>query len=141
MPPTDPKPPLITLEDARARLESEFELNQSNVLPLDVARNEGRFYGSMIRGNRALNPAQRIGFFLMGFLACGQAFFAVLGAFPQLAKAAGMRVFPTDNQAISYAYLAFSALILFIGVKLIVKAFTPNKQARIADQCSVRSPN
>ncbi len=120
-------PPPISIEEARERLESEFELNQSNVLPLDAASNEGRFYGSMIRGDRVLNPAQRIGFVLMGLLACGQALFVLLSAFPRLGQAIGMRAIAGGSQAVFLATLPFSALFFFQGVKFIIKAVTPNK--------------
>jgi hypothetical protein len=128
MTPNDPTQTKLTFEQARQRLETEFASQQSNVLPLDVARNEGRFYGNLIRGDRSLNPIQRIGFILMGFLACSQTFFVVVSAFPQLAKAAGMRVLPESNRAVVLAYLPFSAIILFFGIKFIVTAVAPRKQ-------------
>jgi hypothetical protein len=128
MTPNDPTQTKLTFEQARQRLETEFASQQSNVLPLDAARNEGRFYGNLIRGDRSLNPIQRIGFFLMGFLACSQTFFVIVSAFPQLAKAAGMRVLPESNRAVVLAYLPFSAIILFFGIKFIVTAVAPRKQ-------------
>ncbi len=49
-------------EEARRRFEADAISRQSNVLPLDAARNEGRFYGKLIRGERPLSGVQRIGF-------------------------------------------------------------------------------
>jgi hypothetical protein len=128
MTPNDPAQTKLTFEEARQRLAAEFASQQSNVLPLDAARNDGRFYGNLIRGDRSLNPIQRIGFFLMGFLACSQAFFVIVSAFPQLAEAAGIRVLPESNHAVVLAYFPFSAIVLFFGIKFIVPAVAPRKQ-------------
>jgi hypothetical protein len=62
-------------EETRRRFEADAILRQSNVLPMDAARNEGRFYGQLIRGSRPLNGVQRIGFFLVGSLFCWSAIF------------------------------------------------------------------
>ncbi len=131
MTPNDLKQTKLTFEEARQRLEAEFASQQSNVLPLDAARNEGRFYGNLIGGDRTLNPIQRIGFFRMGFFACSQAFFVVVSAFPQLAKAAGMRMLPESNHAVALAYLPFSAIIFFFGIKFIVTAVAPRKRKQL----------
>ena len=72
-------------------LERDFAARQSNVLPLDAARNEGSFYGKLFRGGRPLSGSQRIGFVLVGFIACAQAFFVICSAFPGLAAAVGAR--------------------------------------------------
>jgi hypothetical protein len=128
MTPNDPTQTKLTFEEARQHLEAEFASQQSNVLPLDAARNEGRFYANLIRDDRSLNPIQRIGFFLMGFLACSQAFFVVVSVFPLLAKATGMRVLPESNHAVVLAYLPFSAIVLFFGIKFIVTAVAPRGQ-------------
>jgi hypothetical protein len=64
-------------EESRREFEADLISRQSNVLPLDAARNEGRFYGQLVRGERPLNGVQRIGFFLVGSLFCGSALFMV----------------------------------------------------------------
>ena len=127
---TDPTHDAVNFEQGRERLEADFVSRQSNVLPLDSARNEGRFYGNMIRGDRQLNAAQRIGFFLMGFLACGQALFVALMAFPRLGQAIGMPARPGGSQGLLLATLPFSALFFFLGLKFIAKAVTPNKPSQ-----------
>jgi hypothetical protein len=105
-------------------LERDFTARQSNVLPLDAARNQGSFYGKLFRGGRPLSGSQRIGFALVGFIACAQAFFVTLIAFPGLAAAAEMRILPTSNRAVFLAYLPFATLICLLGIKLMVTAFT-----------------
>ena len=97
-------------ERARQQFEADAVSSQSNVLPLDVARNEGRFYGSLIRGERSLNGVQRIGFFLVGFLFCGSALFLVTGAFPEPARFIGLQVVPMGDKSVSMAYLPFAAI-------------------------------
>jgi hypothetical protein len=102
-------------EEAPQLLQSQFASRQSNVLPLDAVRNEGRFYGRLLRGGRPLSGSQRIGFVLLGFIACAQAFFVVCGAFPELTSAVGMRPLPNSNRAALLAYLPFGLLNLLVG--------------------------
>jgi hypothetical protein len=111
-------------EKGPQHLEREFTARQSNVLPLDAARNEGSFYGKLFRGGRPLSGSQRVGFVLVGFIACAQAFFVTFLAFPGLAATAGMRILPNSNRAVFLAYLPFAALICFLGIKLMVTAVT-----------------
>jgi hypothetical protein len=115
-------------EEGPQRLEREFTSRQSNVLPLDAARNEGRFYGKLFRGGRPLSGSQRIGFVLLGFIACAQAFFVFFGAFPGLTAAVGMRVLPNSNRAVLLAYLPFAVLFCLLGIKLIVTAVAAPSQ-------------
>jgi hypothetical protein len=61
---------------------------------------------------------------LVGFIACAQAFFVTLIAFPGLAAAAGMRILPPSKRAVFLAYLPFAVLICLLGIKLMVTAFT-----------------
>src|SRR3984957_8538161 len=104
------------------RFEREFASRQSNVLPLDAARNEGRFYGSVFRGGRPLSGSQRIGFVLLGFIICAQAFFVIYGAFPGSAAAVGVSIVPNSNRAVLLAYLPFALRFCLLGVKLIITA-------------------
>jgi hypothetical protein len=115
-------------EKTRQQFEADAVSSQSNVLPLDAARNEGRFYGNLIRGERSLNGVQRIGFFLVGFLFCGSGLFLVTGAFPGLLRFMGLQVIPMGDKSVSMAYLPFAALALFLGLKVIVSAVAPRKR-------------
>ena len=100
------------------RFEADVVSRQSNVLPLDAARNEGRFYGQLICGDRELNGVQRIGFFLFGLLFCSWAIFNLIGAFPRLASPLGFRG-DLNNKTLSLLYVPFDLLVLFLGVKVI----------------------
>jgi hypothetical protein len=115
----------IENEEARRQSEAEVISRQSNVLPLDAARNEGRFYGQLIRGSRPLNGVQRIGFFLVGSLFCGSAVFILAAAFPGFFSFIGLPVALIDNKSVSVAYLPFAALSLFLGLKIIGRAIRP----------------
>jgi hypothetical protein len=115
-------------EKTRRRFEAEAISRQSNVLPLDAARNEGRFYGKLIRSERPLNGVQRIGFFLVGLLFCGSALFIVMGAFPGLFRFMGLHVVPIGDKSVSMVYLPFAALVFFLGLKVIGSAIAPGRR-------------
>lgn len=58
----------MELELEIRRFETEVVFRQSNVLPLDAAINQGRFYGLIIRAARPKNGIERVGYFLFGFM-------------------------------------------------------------------------
>jgi hypothetical protein len=111
------------------QLEADAMSRQSNVLPLDAARNEGRFYGQLIRGDRSLNGVQRVGFFLIGAMFCSWAIFILVGALPRLASLIGFRRDLSDK-TISMLYLPVAALVLFLGVKVVVTALRPSHRPK-----------
>ena len=115
-------------EAARRRFEEDASTRQSNVLPLDAARNEGRFYGRLIRSERPLNGIQRVGFFLVGSLFCGLAFFTVVGAFPGLLRVMDLHAVPMGDKSVSMVYLPFAALALLLGLNLIRSAIAPRSR-------------
>jgi hypothetical protein len=109
-------------EEAHRRFEEDAISRQSNVLPLDAARNEGRFYGKLIRSDRPLSGVQRIGFFLVGVLFCGSALFIVVRAFPGLLRVMDLHAVPMGDKSVSMVYFPFAALALLFGFKLIRSA-------------------
>lgn len=111
-------------EEDRHRFEAEAVGRLSNVLPLDAARNEGRFYGQVIRG-RPLSGVQRIGFFLIGSMFCFLAALVFLSAFPGLRRLTGLpNPFPWETS--SLPYVPFNAICFLLGLAAVVKAFAPN---------------
>lgn len=58
----------------RLEMEGDWQLRQENVLPLETAWNEGRFYGLLLKGSRPLTGVQRIGTLMIAFLALAMAF-------------------------------------------------------------------
>jgi hypothetical protein len=115
-------------EENRRRLEADAISRQSNVLPMDTARNEGRFYGRLIRGECALNGIQRIGFFLVGSLFCWSAMFIVMLAFPRFFSLIGLPVALKGNESVSMLYLPLAAIGLFLGLKIIGRAIKPQRR-------------
>jgi len=112
--------------DDTVRRDSDADTisRQSNVLPLYTARNEGLFYGRLIRGDRPLSGVQRIGFVLVGLLFCGSAIFILSGAFPQLFGIIGLTAGPMADKTVALAYLPVAALFLFSGLTVIARAIT-----------------
>jgi hypothetical protein len=67
MPPSDDDTPLSReVELDCLQMESNWQLWQENVLPLETAWNEGRFYGLVLKGSRRFTGLQRVGIFVMG---------------------------------------------------------------------------
>jgi hypothetical protein len=115
-------------EEAGRRFEEDAISRQSNVLPLDAARNEGRFYGTLIRSEHPLSGVQRVGFFLVGSLFCGSAFFIGVEAFPGLLRFMNLHAVSMGDKSVSIVYLPFCALALFAGLKLIHSAIAPRSR-------------
>ena len=109
-------------------IQSDAERRLSSVLPLDAARNEGRFYGQIIRG-RPLNGVQRVGFFLVGFLFCFFAIFLFAAAFPNLAGAVGLSS-PATATASALFYVPFAMISLLVGLAAIGKSLGRRRQRR-----------
>jgi hypothetical protein len=130
--PNTPKHPTPQEIERDEKTRQQFEVDaisrQSNVLPMDAARNEGRFYGKLIRGERSLNGVQRIGFFLVGFLFCSWAIFMVIAAFPRFFSSIGLGVEPISDKSTSMVYLPFAGLAFVLGLKVIVSAIAPRKR-------------
>jgi len=64
--PADATPEEIALEEAIQCFEAEVSFRQSNILPMDAAMNEGRFFGLLIRASHPRSGLERAGFLLMG---------------------------------------------------------------------------
>jgi hypothetical protein len=115
-------------EETRRRFEADAISRQSNVLPMDAARNEGRFYGQLFQGKGPLNGVQRIGCFLVGSLFVLSAVSIIIGAFPRFFSVIGLRSQLISDKSISMAYLPFAALSLFLGLRIIGTAITPRRR-------------
>src|ERR1700679_3219726 len=118
------QPELASDNALRRHSDADPISRQSNVLPLHTARNEGLFYGRLIRGDRPLSGVQRIGIVLVGLLFCGSAIFILSGAFPQLFGIMGLTAGPMADKTVALAYLPVAALFLFSGLTVIVRAIT-----------------
>jgi hypothetical protein len=58
-------------ESGHENLRREFQRRQENVLPLDAARNQGRFYGLVTLGKGPFTGAQRVGILLVAISLLG----------------------------------------------------------------------
>lgn len=112
-------------EEARRRFEADVISRQSNVLPLDAARNEGRFFGQLIRGERQLSVVQRVGFFLVGWILCWWGIFILMDAFPQGIRLIGLRITPLGDKSIALQHVPFAVLVLLLGLKAMITAVAP----------------
>ena len=63
LPTTTPSP---RNSNALLEMEDNWYLRQENILPLETAWNEGRFYGLLLKGNQPFTRFQRLGIFLTG---------------------------------------------------------------------------
>ncbi|MFZ0787600.1 MAG: hypothetical protein WA369_01500 [Candidatus Acidiferrales bacterium] len=68
-PPKDRSDPPRGDEFGCLELERQWLSRQENVLPMETAWNEGKFYGQVLKGRRQLTTVQRIGILLMGLQA------------------------------------------------------------------------
>lgn len=86
LPPADHPSSSQDGEDDHLEMERDWQLRQQNVLPLETAWNEGRFYGLVLKGNQRLTGVQRAGILVLGLLAIG----AALITFPMLERFHGV---------------------------------------------------
>jgi hypothetical protein len=70
-PPGDDSTISEEVERGRLEMERNWQLRQENVLPLETAWNEGRFYELLLKGGRPLSGVQRVGIFVLGLLEIG----------------------------------------------------------------------
>ena len=72
MAPLNEKPDALRDDElGRREMEREWSSRQENVLPLEAAGNEGRFYGQVLKGRRSLTRVQRAGILLIGLQIVG----------------------------------------------------------------------
>jgi hypothetical protein len=62
----DESVPFQEIELRRFEMERAWQLRQDNILPLETAWNEGRFYGIVLKGAEPFTFFQRVGIFLIG---------------------------------------------------------------------------
>jgi hypothetical protein len=70
-PPDDDDDSLGEFERGRHEMELAWFLRQENILPLESAWNEGRFYGLVLKGNQPFTAFQRLAILVFGLQAMG----------------------------------------------------------------------
>lgn len=102
-------------EKGLRRFETEAAFHQSNILPLDSAMNQGRFYGLLIRGDQPLAITERIGFLLIAFDSIGTS----LG---------------TPVTGPWTVYIPFSVLALLASLRIMWVALRPSAEQEVSEQ-------
>jgi hypothetical protein len=107
--------------------ETEAGEGQQNVLPLDAARNEGRFLGTILLGTDPLSTVQRIGTIILAIpvLAGGLGTLGVLLKHLdrlQLVDPIHPIAGTIGNLATGLLVLLFLAVSLFVGFRLVLNA-------------------
>jgi hypothetical protein len=129
----DATPEELANEEALRRFEAEAAFHQSNVLPLDNAMNEGRFYGLLVRGGRPLTAVQRLGFLLIAFILGAPSFFVASGAFPQWRYLTAFSS-AAPAKGVSMFYLPVSALVFLVSLRIVWVALRPSAKRKINGQ-------
>ena len=70
-PPDDDDVSVEEFERGRLEMEVAWSLRQENILPLQRAWNQGRFYGLLLKGNQPFTALQRLTIFVLGLEAMG----------------------------------------------------------------------
>lgn len=102
-------------EKGLRRFEAEAAFHQSNILPLDYAMNEGRFYGLLVLGGQPLSITQRIGFLLIAFDGMGTSL-----------------VMPVTG--LWTVYLPFSVLAFLMSLRIAWVALRPSAEREVSEQ-------
>jgi hypothetical protein len=116
------RPEIEQEEETQRQFQADAIARQSNVLPLDAARNEERFYGRLICGKRPLSGVERIGYFLVGWIFFGWGILGLMAAFPRVFNFIGLHVTPIGDGPISMYQFAVAVLAVLLGLRVISTA-------------------
>lgn len=99
-------------------MEDNWYLRQENILPLETAWNEGRFYGLLLKGNQLFTPFQRLGIFVTGVQAVGVA--SMFFYFDSLSRQIGPSLNMVKDRLpnISLFSLPFFLLEIALGLRM-----------------------
>ena len=120
MPPA-PDDDALAEEFERGLLEMEdnWYLRQENILPLETAWNEGRFYGLLLKGNQPFTRFQRLGIFLTGLQLVEFASIALLLRFRCLHPLGpSLRLLNDRLRNISLVWLPVFLLEIALGLRM-----------------------
>ncbi|MGC2089235.1 MAG: hypothetical protein WA638_07375 [Candidatus Acidiferrales bacterium] len=123
----DPTAEELANEKDLRRFEAEAAFRQSNVLPLDYAMNEGRFYGLLMRGGRPLTAVQRIGFLLIAIMLCVPSFFIALASVPSWRHVISGGVL---GGGVPMFYLPIAALVFLTGIRVVWVALRSSRKPK-----------
>lgn len=124
----DPTAEELANEQNLRRFELEADFHQSNILPLDQAMNEGRFYGLLIRGGQPLTPVQRIGLLMIAIIFCGPGLCVALASDPALKSVVGNGLLGGRAPVL---YLSLTAIAFLVGMRIVWVALRPSRKPKI----------
>lgn len=97
-------------------MEGNWYLHQENILPLETAWNEGKFYGLLLKGRRPFTPFQRLGTFVTGLQMVGVA--SMFFYFDSLFHPIGPSLKLVNDWLPNFSLLRLPAFLLEIAVGL-----------------------
>ena len=125
--------PVSTEEDEVGRLEMErlWQLRQENILPLERAWNLGRFYGLVLKGSQSFTCFQRVGIFMIGFLAIGVALTFLFGGWPFSKFEFPLKYVYQRLSEVSLGGMVAFLLRFLLGVRFCWVALRPQRHNRV----------
>jgi hypothetical protein len=104
---------------------------QSNILPLDLARNEGALYGALLRGGRPLTWVQRLGTLVLGIMPLCVAVMALSALLTDPPEQAFTSAWPIAGLLLRWfvnvVVCTIIIALLFFGLRITTNAITAPK--------------
>jgi hypothetical protein len=115
-------------------MEDNWYLHQENILPLETAWNEGRFYGLLLKGNLPFTVFQRVGIFVTGLQTVGIA--SMLLYFNSLLHPIGpsLKLISDRLRSVSLFWLPLFLLEIAIGLRMCWVALKRPPQRELDDE-------
>lgn len=114
-------------ERERQEMERDWKLRQENVLPLETAQNEGRFYGRALKGSRPLTGVQRTGILLIGLQAVGFAAMMLFHEWPYPKVGPSLRFFHQHLPDVPLIWMPVILLAAAVGLRFCWVALKPHR--------------
>jgi hypothetical protein len=119
-------------ERGRQEMERDWTLRQENVLPLETAQNEGRFYGRALKGSRPLTGVQRIGILLIGLQAVGFASMMLFHEWPHPKVGPSLRFFHRHLPNVPFIRMPVILLSAAVGLRFCWVALKPHRNTTVS---------
>jgi hypothetical protein len=113
-------------------MERDWTLRQENVLPLETAQNEGRFYGRALEGSRRLTGVQRTGILLIGLQAVGFAAIMLFREWPYPKVGPSLRFFHQRLPDVPLVWMPVILLAAALGLRFCWVALKPHRNTAVS---------
>jgi hypothetical protein len=117
------------VERGRQEMEHDWKLRQENILPLETARNEGRFYGRALKGSR-LTGVQRTGILLIGLQAIGFAAMMLFHEWPYPKIGLSLKSFHQHLPDVPLIWMPVILLGAAFGLRFCWVALKPSRNTK-----------